>query len=270
MTTKPPAKVDHRWPNLYDEDGVFYPETDGMPLPDGEFQGRIFRQVVGPLETWFRDRPNTQVNGNTFIYYEQGNPRRFVSPDCYVAFDVDVGTILYHNTYRIWAVGKPPDFVLEIASPSTARHDIGAKRLLYAQIGFGEYWRYDSTDNSEFYGERLVGERLVEGEYRRFELQEDPDGMLRGHSPTLGLDLCWDRGRLRFYDPASGQYLLDLDETEAARQEAVAAQREAEAAQREAEAALQGEAEARAAAEDELEQLREQLRQLQAQQDNTT
>ena len=254
MSTKPPAKVDQRWPHLYDEKGVFYPETDGEPLPDGEFQGSIFRQVVSPLETWFRDRPNTRVNGNTFIYYQQGNPRRFVSPDCYVAFDVEVSTILFHNTYRIWSVGKPPDFVLEIASESTARHDIGAKRDLYAQIGFGEYWRYDSTDDSEFYGERLVGEGLVDSEYRRFELQEEPDGMLWGHSPTLDLDLCWDKGRLRFYDPASGQYLLDLDETEAARREAETGRESAEAA--------------RAAAEDEVEQLREQLRRLQAELDN--
>ena len=260
MTTKPPTVTEAEWPNLY-EDGVFYPDEDGVPLPDAEFQGSIFRRVVSPLETWFSDRPNTRVNGNTFIYYEQGNPRRFVSPDCYVAFDVDVSTILYHNTYRIWAVGKPPDFVLEIASPSTARHDTGAKRDLYAQIRFGEYWRYDSTDDSKFYGERLVGERLVDGEYRRFELHEEPGGVLWGHSPTLGLDLCWDQGRLRFHDPASGQYLLDLDETEAARREAVAARSAAEAA-------LRTETDARAAAEAEAEQLREQLRRLQAQQDN--
>jgi hypothetical protein len=39
--------------------------------------------------------------------------------------------------------------------------------------------------------------------------------MVRGHSPQLGLDLCWDAGRLRFYDPVAGRWLLNQMETEA-------------------------------------------------------
>lgn len=233
MITTPAAKPD--WPNLY-EDGVFYPDDDGVPLPDGEYQVPIFLTVVPTLRAHFADRPDARVNGNTFIYYERGNPRRFVSPDCYVAFGVSVDTILRHNTYRIWAIGKPPDFVLEIASESTARHDIGAKRALYARIGMGEYWRYDASADSRYYGERLVGERLVNGVYQRLPVTPDADGRLRGHSPALSLDLVWDDGRLRFYDPAAGQWLRNYDEERAAR----------------------------AAAEQEVRELRAQLRQLQA------
>ena len=62
--------------------------------------------------------------------------------------------VRYHNTYRVRAVGKPPDSVLEIASRSAAnnyRHD---KRDRYAQIGIGEYWRYDPTGDSRHYHER--------------------------------------------------------------------------------------------------------------------
>ena len=223
------------WPHLY-EDVVFYPDKDGVPLPDGEYQGPMLQEVVPTLRAHFADRPDVRVNGNTFIYYERGNPRRFVSPDCYVAFGVSVDTILYHNTYRIWAIGKPPDFVLEIASPSTARHDVGAKRALYARIGMGEYWRYDGSADSQYYGERLVGERLVNGAYQRLPVTPDADGNLRGHSPALGLDLVWGHGRLRFYDPAAGVWLRNYDEERAAR----------------------------AVAELEVQELREQLRQLQA------
>ena len=46
----------------------------------------------------------------------------------------------------------------------------------------------------------MVGERLENGEYVRIDVSAGPDGMLRGHSPALGMDLCWDDGRLRFYD----------------------------------------------------------------------
>ena len=33
-----------------------------------------------------------------------------------------------NNTYLLWEVGKPPDFILEIGSPSTSGTDLGNKR----------------------------------------------------------------------------------------------------------------------------------------------
>ena len=64
---------------------IVYPETDGMPLPDGEFQAPLYIRIVGTLRVHFGDDPETRVNGDTFIYFIKGNPRRSVSPDCYVA-----------------------------------------------------------------------------------------------------------------------------------------------------------------------------------------
>ena len=250
MTTKPapqqPSISDA--PNLY-EDGIFYPEEDGIPLPDAETQGRVFQELVPTLRAHHSSQPRTRVNGNTFIYYERGNPQRSISPDCYVAFDVDVDTIIYHNTYRIWAVGKPPDFALEIASESMAERDLTEKRDLYAQIGIGEYWRYDPTADSRHYGEKLVGEHLVNDEYQRLPVAPDAEGRPRGHSPTLGLDLVWDDGRLRFYDPATNEWLKSFDEERAARETERAARETAEARAESAEA--------------EIQRLREQLRRLQ-------
>ena len=213
MTTKLPRKIDPKLAHLYDDNGVFYPDTDGMPLPDGFYQERFYINAVSTrARRYFKDHPNVAVSGNTFIYYRQGSPRQFVSPDCYVAFDVDVDHIFYRNTYRVWEMGKIPDFALEIASQSTARYDIGDKRRLYAELGFGEYWRYDETPDSKFYGEPLVGERLVNGEYVRFEINREPDGLIWAHSPTLGLDLCWDDGILRYRVPDTGEFLPHYDE----------------------------------------------------------
>ena len=222
-------------PPAQPSDTIFYPETDGEPLPDGEMQAPLYQEIVTTLAAHFRDQPNTRVNGNTMMYYEEGNPRRHISPDCYVAFDVDVGLIEEHNTYRIWAIGKPPDFVLEIASVSTASNDVGGKRELYRSLGVGEYWRYDST-GGDFYGEPLVGEYLADGRYQRFELRRDLDGAIRGYSPALGLDLCWVDSRLRFYNPVTEVWLRNftetvdlLETTEAAHQAAVARIAELEA-----------------------------------------
>ena len=174
---------------------VFYPETDGMPLPDGWEQEPHYVEVRQAVESHMAG-PTTAVSGNTFIYYVEGDPRKWLSPDCYVAIGVSMESIHGFNTYRVWEVGKAPDFVLEIGSPSTAANDVGPKRDLYASLGVMEYWRFDPT-GGDHYGEPLVGEYLVDGEYRRFEMSSEPGGTTRGHSPLLDLDLCWREGRLR-------------------------------------------------------------------------
>ena len=55
----------------------------------------------------------------------------------------------------------------------------------------------------------------MDGTYCPIELHETSDGIIWGHSPTLGLDLCWVNERLQFYDPAKGEYHRDLREAEA-------------------------------------------------------
>ena len=205
----PPA-IDPGRAHLYDENGVFYPEPDGEPMPDAEYQDRNIRSARYQLDGFYHDRPGTYVSGNTVIYYEQGNPRRNVSPDCYVAFNVDYSVINYHGSYWVWEMGKPPDFVLEVASESTAGNDTGRKMLIYAGMGAGEYWLFDRTVNGKHYGFRMAGYYLGPEGYEPFAITEDAAGNLRAHSPTLGLDICWEydpalrHGIIRFYNPVSG------------------------------------------------------------------
>lgn len=143
---------------------------------------------------------------------------------------------------------------MEIGSPSTATTDLVRKRELYAEIGVGEYWRFDSTGGN-FYREPLAGERLVEGEYRRLEMEHRPDGTVRGHSEVLGLDLCWEDGHLRFYDPATDRWLPNHWD--------VYARSDAEQAAREsAEALVDAERVARESAEARLAEMEAELRRL--------
>lgn len=232
---------------------IHYPETDGMPLPDGYYQDPLFREIVTTIEAHYQNRPDVAVSGNTFVYYHQGDPQRFIAPDCYVALGISKASIELYNTYRIWEVGKPPDFALEIGSPSTARHDLTGKRRLYARIGIGEYWRYDATGGS-FYGEPLVGEYLENGQYHRFPTHHEPDGTIWSHSPTLNLTLHWQNGRLRFHNPTTNQWLLSYHEQNAARQ---AAETQARAAETQARFAQQSQAAAEARANQAEAQARE-------------
>ena len=237
---------------------VFYPETDGMPMPEGITQAPLYIKIVGTLRTFFRNIADCEVNGDVFIYYIEGNPRRSVSPDCLVAFglsDAALESLKSNNTYLLWEVGKPPDFILEIGSESTGHVDTGRKRDLYAELGVGEYWRYDGT-GGDFYGEPLVGERLVDGEYERLEMRYESNGDVWSHSDALNLDLWWRDGELRFWDPVAGEWLLTQDEEQDGRLQA-------EARAESAEEWAGTERQASLAAEQRIAQLEAEMRQMQ-------
>ena len=200
---------------------IIYPESDGQPMPDGEYQFPIHSSAYSTLRVHFRDSPDVRVNGNTFLYYVEGNPQISVSPDCYVATGLSPEqqeNINRNNTYRLWEVGKPPDFVLEVASYSTKNADLVNKRTLYASLGISEYWRYDHS-GGDHYGEPLVGERLIDGEYRPLRMREDDDGRIWARSPALNLDLYWDDGALRFWNPVTEEWLLNHEEDHVGRLE---------------------------------------------------
>ena len=193
---------------------IIYPETDGMPIPDGEFQAPILVRIVTTLEVFFADAPGVRVNGNTLQYYVEGDVNSVFSPDCYVAFGLSpkaVASIERRNTYLLWEVGKPPEFILEIGSRSTADVDMGRKRDLYADIGASEYWRHDPT-GGDFYDEPLVGERLADGEYQRIPLHYESYGSVWAYSEALQLEVWWMEGELQFRDPTDGKWLLSHEE----------------------------------------------------------
>ena len=103
-----------------------------------------------------------------------------------------------------------PDFVLEIASPSTRREDIGIKRDFYAALGIPEYWRFDET--GEFHGSRLAGDRLVDGQYEPLPVEPLEDGIFQGFSSVLSLFIRWEQGQLAWHDPKTGRHIATLED----------------------------------------------------------
>ena len=165
----------------------------------------------------------TLVEADRWIIVEPGTFRDLARyPDLLVAFDVDPAAYEASNGYIISEQGKPPDFVLEVASASTADTDIGAKRDDYARMLIPEYWRFDKT--GQYHGTRLAGERLVNGVYQPIDIEELSEDVLQGYSEALGLYLRWERGELGWYDPATGQHIATFD-TERARADAERAAR---------------------------------------------
>ena len=226
---------------------ALYPCSDGKPMSENMWQGLAIVNAVVDLGG---ARPDALVAPDILVYPEQGNPRNRIAPDVLVAFGL--GT---HNrsTYLVWKEGKPPDWVLEVASPSTVGRDLDAKRRIYAEMGVPEYWQFDPQGGLFPLGApRLQGLALVDGEYEPLPVRlERGERTIR--SPMLGLDLRAEGGLIRFRDPVTGKDIRHYDEAEAAAErEAAGRRREAagrrrEAAGRRREAARRKKAEARVA-----------------------
>ena len=227
-------------------------------------------QASSTLRAHFGKFDDVLVAGGGYLIVSTGSVqdwRQHFYPDCVVALGVDPRSIIARNGYVISEVGKPPDFVLEIASRTTAPRDETVKREGYAELGVSEYWRFDGSGKG-LYSQPLSGDRLMGDSYEPFDLTEEANGEVRGYSPALSLYLCVDdENRLRFWDPVTEEYLTTHDE--AIERQAQAIERQAQAIERQAQAieewdrekAARIEAEERVAeAEAEIAKLRERLR----------
>ena len=219
MVTKrtQPAITQPPYEEAEDDLSIEYPSSDGEPMSENQWQYVAMTDTVSALANHFIHRDDVFVAGDLLVYYRMNDNATRVAPDVFVAFGAN-GKHL-RDSWIVWREGKAPDFVMEVASPSTWRRDAAEKRDIYAEMGVTEYWRFDPT--GEHFTPQLVGERLADGEYHPITLETDSEGILRGRSNVLGLDICARPGlELRLYDPESGQWLRTHRESEEALQAA--------------------------------------------------
>jgi len=235
---------------------LHFPESDGKPMAENDKHRKQMIALLNALEFLFIDDPRTYVTGNILVHFRDDTGEwKFLAPDVMVVKGVEKKD---RTSYVIDDEGKAPDLIIELVSPSTKVEDFGNKPVVYSGWGVKEYFLFDPT--SEVSSGLINGFRLKGSDY-------DYAPMLgtRLHSEVLDLDLVVKKGKLRFYNPRTGQYFLTHEESEAARRaaERKAATAEAKAATAEANAAR---AEAKAAtAETEAARLREELVKLRGQ-----
>ena len=184
---------------------VFYEEPE--PVEDGMQQEPPIDRIGHLLRQRYEDQPEVFISGGVFISYDVTDGNRRVKPDLFIAFDVDNAGIR-HNlpNFWIWEIGKAPDFVMEVASPSTAANDLGWKRELYQRLGIQEYWRFDPT-GGRLYGKPITGERLVNGEYEEYPPEYGANGLIRSRSELLEVVFRWNGEEFDALDPATGMTL---------------------------------------------------------------
>ena len=230
---------------------------DGIPL-ESEWHVAAMGLLIDILRYRWRERRDRYVAGNMFVYFspDQVKTRDFRGPDIFVV--KGVRDTRMRNSWVVWEEDDlTPDYVIELASPSTVKFDLSGKKEIYERIlRTPEYVVYDPNS------ERLRGWRLMGGRYE--ELTPNDRGWLWSEELELWLGVAAYRfvnqtaavKMLRFFDE-DGQMLPTPQEAEAQRadQERRRAEVEAQRAEVEAQRA-EAEADARRAMEVELKRLK--------------
>ena len=237
------------------------PDPERRPEDMTSFNHLALTGSVHHLIQHLGNPDTTLVAGEHFLVPEPVNDLTGVKyPDLLIAFNVDPAAYYRSNSYVVSQQGKPPDFVLEIASPSTRREDMTVKRDHYASLGIPEYWRFDETPSSRRSG--LAGDRLAAGAYQPLQIEELAEGVFQGYSEVLGLYIRWEQGQLRWHDPSTGQHILTYDDhRDNARRERENAIMERDNVRLERENALR-ERESRIQAEARIQELEEEINRL--------
>lgn len=230
------------FPSAPTEIADLYPESDGKPMAETERHFRELLKNFNRLENHLAHIPDVYVLGDMMMYYEEGNPRKSISPDIFVAFGIGKKE---RRIYKIWEEGKPPDFVLEFSSKGTYRNDLTGKVQLYAEIGIPEYFLYDV--DRRYLPTPLMGFRLIGHEY--VEISALANGGIP--AATLGLEFHLLDDSFDIYDPEAQEWLNTAAEAAEVRAE-------------DAEDRANQEATARQKAEAEVARLQEELERLKA------
>jgi Uma2 family endonuclease len=192
---------------------IYYPDTDGKPIAEGDSQRKSLTYLVEALNLHFQVCPNIYVSGNLLIYYEEGNPKKSVAPDVFVVFGVPKHP---RKNYKMWVEGRGPDVVIEVTSRITQDEDERVKPALYQQWGVREYFLHDPT--GDYLKPALRGQRLnKQGQYEPMKAVQGLDGSVILTSTLLGLQLRLESGRLRLFDPRTNKYWYTYSEAVTAR-----------------------------------------------------
>ena len=84
---------------------IYYPDTDGLPVAESDFQLGPLIYVIDALRAHFQKRDDVYVAGDLFLYYEEGNLSAVVAPDVFVV----LGAANHPRaSYMLWREPKAP------------------------------------------------------------------------------------------------------------------------------------------------------------------
>ncbi len=191
-------------PAISSGEAIYYPDTDEI-MPEGIKHFLLSVQLTSMLLAFFAKRPDAKVFGNCMLYYEEGNPRKVVSPDLMICFNLET---MPTRVYKLWEEKIVPSVVIEFASGTTWLNDVSTKLALYQKLGVREYYIFDvEYDNLP---EPLLAFRLIEDELMPLQIENK-----RIFSKALNLELVNTGETLRFFDSQTQKFLMTVEEYQA-------------------------------------------------------
>ena len=161
-----------------------YPSEDDEPMAANLYHGEQLSTFHEQLKRYFFSEPHIMIGLDCFIYYSEGDRKKFVAPDIFVVLGASKYPL--RRSYYTWAEGAVPDTVFEFLSESTKKRDRDRKVQIYMQeMGAKEYFIHqpDPEKPAEFRG----WYRDTSGEI--IEMTHDKPRTL--YSEKLNLLLTW-------------------------------------------------------------------------------
>ena len=191
---------------------ITYPESDGKPMAETDIHRDVMLDLIERLKARYAGRDDVYVSGNLLVYFAEGNPKKCLAPDCFVAFGVPAGR---RRTFQTWAEGTFPSVVFEVTSRKTKAEDTGKKFRLYRDVWkVRELFYFDPT--CDYLDPPLIGYRKTRG-----TLKSIRPTLGRLTSTELGITLEADETRLVLRDEGSGDDLTLPAEAELIRERTV-------------------------------------------------
>lgn len=178
-------------------DEIIYPESHDDDMGETTLHYRLASYLFGALFSFFSTEPDVAIAANLNLYFEEGNSRKYVSPDVLVAFGVSKRD---RSVYKVWEEGVFPQVVFEVASDRTWKNDIGDKAEFYGEAGVEEYYLLDSE--RRYLPMPLMAYRRIDGRLQFIPLENN-----RIFSPSLNLEIVDTGKSYRLYDPAKHEFL---------------------------------------------------------------
>jgi len=192
-------------PRVSETEGIYYPDTDESIMPEGIQHFLLSVHLASMLLAFFANREDVKVFGNCMLYYEEGNPRKVISPDLMVCFGLEK---IPPRVYKLWEEKIIPSVVIEFASETTWLKDVSTKLGLYQKLGVKEYYIYD-VEHTHL-PTALMAYRLDSGVLTEVVVENK-----RILSESLGLELVDTGETLRFFNLETNEFLMTAEEMQA-------------------------------------------------------
>ena len=204
--TFPPEK-DFYYLSSADEEEIIYPEQREDDMGETSIHAKLINRFLAMLLYFFEQREDVFLSSNMNLYYEEKNPNKWYAPDLLVAFGVPNHE---RPSYQIWKEKVFPQVIFEISSERTWKTDVSEKLEIYSELGAEEYYILDPTFDylpAPLLAFHRKGERLL----------AVPTIDEKVFSPRLNLEIVRAENTFRLFNPQTSEFLLTLEELNAAK-----------------------------------------------------